>query len=208
MGLSQCVDDVATRVTGGALTTQSRAHVLSWLELLRTWNARIDLTAARSEEELCDLMLADALVLAARVPFGAHLVDVGTGAGAPGLALALVRPDLHVTLVEPLNKRVAFLRSVLGTTGRTDVRLERAKGEDLVARGEQWDVAVARATLAPPAWLALGARLVRDGGSVWVLLAKEPPPELAGVHIAEDVAYAWPLTAATRRAVRYARESA
>ena len=62
-------------------------------------------------------MLADALRPRAAHPRGARVVDVGTGAGAPGLALALLRPDLRVTLVEPLGKRAAFLRTVLGAVG-------------------------------------------------------------------------------------------
>ena len=80
--------------------------VQKWLDLLAEWNARMDLTAARTEDERIDLMLADALALAPRIAEGARVVDVGTGAGAPGLALALLRPDLETTLVEPLTKRV------------------------------------------------------------------------------------------------------
>src|SRR5207244_4408464 len=107
--------------------------------------------AARGGDELVDLMLADALVLATRLAPGARVVDVGTGAGAPGLAIALARPDLVVTLCEPLAKRVSFLRTVLGTVGRTDVTLVAKRGEELAA--DAWDVAMARATLAPPSWL-------------------------------------------------------
>jgi 16S rRNA (guanine527-N7)-methyltransferase len=123
-------------------------------------------------------------------------VDVGAGAGAPGLALALLRPDLKVTLAEPLAKRVAFLRTVIGTLGRTDITLVRERGEKL--KGD-WDVAISRATLPPAEWLPLGLRLAP---SVWVLLAKEPPPP---GDIAEDHAYVWPRTGAARRAVRYER---
>lgn len=207
MSLAECIDAVVEGLrgagVGAGLTDEPRRHVEQWLALMKTWNARMDLTAAKRDEELADVMLADALVLAARVPFGASVVDVGSGAGAPGLALALARPDLKVTLVEPLNKRVAFLRTVLGTTGRIDVRLERGKGEDCAARGEKWDVAMARATLAPPDWLALGARLVEPGGSVWVLLAKEAAPSLDAAAIEEDVAYELPHARSARRAVRY-----
>lgn len=174
-----------------------------WLDRLVAWNARIDLTAARSEDELADLMLADALALASRLPAGARVVDVGTGAGAPGLALGLARPDLDVTLAEPLQKRVAFLRTVLGELGAPNLRVRRDRGEALAAAGARFDVAMARATLPPPAWLALGAELVAPGGSVWVLLAREPAPALAGWSIADDVAYRWPLTGAERRLVRY-----
>jgi 16S rRNA (guanine527-N7)-methyltransferase len=180
----------------------------SWLSLVRAWNARIDLTAARSDDELVDLMVADAAELASRLPAGARVVDVGSGAGAPGVALAVLRPDLRVTLVEPLQKRVAFLRTVVGSVfgapGRPEV--VRARGEDL-AGAKAFDVAVSRATLTPPAWLALGHALA-PGGDVWVLLARDDPPALDGREVADDLRYAWPLTGAERRAVRYAPRSA
>jgi 16S rRNA (guanine527-N7)-methyltransferase len=186
----------------GELDERARARLVAWLARLEEWNHRIDLTAARSRAELVDLMIADALVLAPRLAHGSRLVDVGTGAGAPGLALALVRPDLRVTLVEPLGKRAAFLRTVLGEAGRADVAIERARGEALASR-RAWDIATSRATLAPQAWLDLGATLAAPGGSVWVLLAREDAPEHARATIDSDVTYAWPLTGAARRAVRY-----
>ncbi len=184
----------------------TRAPITTWLELLRDWNRRIDLTAARSDDELVDLMLADALVLARRepsllLPEGAAVVDVGTGAGAPGLALALLRPDLRVTLVEPLAKRVSFLRTVIGTLGRTDIELRRERGEDVLAKSPRaWDVAISRATLAPAAWVPLALQLAP---AAWALLAREEPPVVDDARVDEDVTYAWPLTGATRRAVRF-----
>jgi 16S rRNA (guanine527-N7)-methyltransferase len=187
---------------GSALDARALAAVLTWLERLEEWNARIDLTAARSPEELVDLMLADVIVLSAHIPQCARLVDVGAGAGAPGLGLALVREDLRVTLVEPRGKRASFLRTVLGATGRADVAVERARGEALAGR-RAWDVAVSRATLSPPRWLELGSTLAAPGGSVWVLLAKEPPPVHPRAAIDGDYGYVWPLTGSPRRAVRY-----
>ncbi|MFO0679063.1 MAG: RsmG family class I SAM-dependent methyltransferase [Polyangiaceae bacterium] len=187
---------------GVRLSPTSTSHLETWLDGIATWNARIDLTAARSDDELLDLMLADALVVSKHVPEGASVVDVGTGAGAPGFALALARPDLRVTLVEPLAKRVSFLRTMIGTTLRTDVTLVRDRGESIRARGTTFDVAMARATLAPPEWLALGASLVRPGGDVWVLLAREPAPSGVGTAI-ETIPYTWPRTGAERTLVRY-----
>jgi 16S rRNA (guanine527-N7)-methyltransferase len=188
------------------------AQIVAWLDLLVTWNQKIDLTAARTAEELVDLMLADALVLARHEPVGVAVVDVGSGAGAPGLALGIVRPDLALTLVEPLAKRVAFLRTVLGHLGSTAKttpaaprRVHRGKGEDLAVPGAAFDTAVARATLPPAEWLDLGARLTRPSGAVWVLLAREPALEASGWEIVADERYTWPLTGAERRAVRYRR---
>jgi 16S rRNA (guanine527-N7)-methyltransferase len=190
----------------GGVAESARKPIATWLELLGQWNARIDLTAARTEDELIDLMLADALVLArtepARlVPEGASVIDVGTGAGAPGLALALLRPDLRVTLVEPLAKRASFLRTVIGTLGRTDIELRRERAEDVVRlHPAKWDVAISRATLPPAMWVPLALRLAPTG---WALLAREEPPAVPGTKITEDIAYSWPLTGAPRRAVRF-----
>jgi len=180
-----------------------------WLDLLATWNARVDLTAARSPDELVDLMLADAMVLSTRVPANARVIDVGTGAGAPGLALAVLRPDLDVTLVEPLAKRSAFLRTVIGTLKLSRVALDPHNGDQVATRRSgAWEVALARATLGPTEWLALASRLVTDTGAAWAFLAKEPNPTHADLAVVEEVAYVWPLTGAKRRLVRYARPPA
>jgi 16S rRNA (guanine527-N7)-methyltransferase len=192
----------AANALGTAIDVTAQAHVGAWLARLDEWNARIDLTAARSEDELVDLMLADALVLAPRIPPAAYLVDVGTGAGAPGLALALLRPDLKVTLVEPLGKRASFLRTVIGEVGRVDIILERARGEAL-ARASTWSVAVSRATIPPPEWLDLGTRLASPDGIVWVLLAEDGAPSHPRARIEADFEYVWPLTGVRRRAIAY-----
>jgi 16S rRNA (guanine527-N7)-methyltransferase len=192
----------AAGALGQELGDGSLAAIEAWLERLTEWNARIDLTAARTPEELVDLMLADALVLGPGFAEGARLVDVGSGAGAPGLAVALLRPDLRVTLVEPLGKRASFLRTVVGATGRTDVAIERKRGEALAGR-RAWDVALSRATLAPAEWLDLGLTLVAPGGHVWVLVASEEPPVSARAVLEEDRRYVWPLTGVQRRALRY-----
>jgi 16S rRNA (guanine527-N7)-methyltransferase len=131
------------------------------------------------------------------------VVDVGTGAGAPGLPLAILRPDLEVTLVEPLQKRVALLRMTQGKLRQLGVapglEVRRGKGEDLVGR-EHYDVAVSRATLAPPRWLELGGRLAKE---VVVLVAQHEPPERQGWVVVDDHRYEWPRTGAQRRMIVY-----
>jgi len=184
--------------------------VLSQLmDLVVLWNRRIDLTAARSPEELVDLYVADAALLsvctapaeAAGTP--TRWADVGSGGGAPGLGMAAMRGDLRLTLVEPRAKRVAFLRTALAIVGRTDVELRRARSEQLDDR--QWEVACSRATLPPVQWLQEGARLATQ--AVWVLLARGEPPALGGWRIDLDVRYPWPLTGVSRRAVRFVPET-
>lgn len=181
------------------------------LDLVVTWNARVDLTAARDERELVDLYLADALVLAARHPRALEprdaeaWTDVGSGAGAPGLVLALLRPDLQLTLVEPRAKRIAFLRTAVGSLNlsRPAQLVDRRSSELLAASSE---VAVSRATFAPAEWLAEGARLARN--TVWVLLARAEVPVLSGWRVTQQVDYRWPLTGAERHAVAFTAEAA
>jgi 16S rRNA (guanine527-N7)-methyltransferase len=192
----------AARSLGVALEGRAAGDLTTWLERLEEWNDRIDLTAARSREELIDLMLADAFILAEELPPGASVIDVGTGAGAPGLALALIRADLRVTLVEPLGKRASFLRTVVGAVGRSDVMLERARGEAMAGRGP-WTAAISRATLPPGAWLDLGTTLVGPGGVVWVLLAKDAVPHHPRATLQRERTYAWPLTGSERRIAAY-----
>jgi 16S rRNA (guanine527-N7)-methyltransferase len=194
---------------GTALDENALQRVATWFDLIATWNAKVDLTAARTPEELADLMLADAFVLARHESTGRAVVDVGSGAGGPGLALHLARPDLATTLVEPLQKRVSFLRTVVGQwghrTGSGSVHVVRARGEDLANSQSQFETAVSRATLPPDPWLRLGEGLVSREGAIWVLLARESPPDLAGWKIGVDETYEWPLTGARRRALRYKR---
>lgn len=183
---------------GAPTRAEHLPRVVSLLRRVLEWNARLDLTAARSADELVDLYLADAWVLAAYGDPAAAWIDVGSGGGAPGLVLAALQPSSRVTLVEPKTKRVAFLRTAAAAVG-LGVTVVRARS-DACADGSA-EVAVARATLPPPAWLREGARLARRG--VWVLLAREAPPELAGWRVDRDLGYEWPLTAVERRAVYY-----
>jgi len=198
-----CVLEMASRF-GVNVSNEIDMRVYTWLDLLVTWNAKMDLTAARSEAELCDLMLADAFALSSRVAPDARVVDIGSGAGAPGLPLALLRPDLKVTLVEPLSKRVSFLRTVIGSVGRVDIDVRRARVEE-IAPGDVWDVAISRATLAPEAWLSAGRGLVGAGGTIWVLLACEEAPSAEGTELLETIEYEWPNQNQIRRAARYQR---
>jgi 16S rRNA (guanine527-N7)-methyltransferase len=208
---ASAIDERVKRVAEGlgvSLAAGPARAIATWIAKVASWNERIDCTAARGDDELVDLMLADALVLSSHLALDRTVVDVGSGAGAPGLPLALARPDLSVTLVEPLQKRVALLRTAVGelvASGAAPERLPRVlrkRGEEIARAGERFDVAISRATLPPPEWLALGVELA-PAGEVWVLLAQGDPPAREGWRITADVRYSWPLTGAGRRAVRF-----
>jgi 16S rRNA (guanine527-N7)-methyltransferase len=160
----------------GCNDAQVRA-LLAYAELLLTWSARINLTAASSATALIEVHFPDAFALARRLEDPARVVDVGTGGGLPALPLALLRPGLSLDLCEPIAKKGAFLRTAIRELGLGDrVRVEAARGEVLAGSRPGFDAAISRATFSPADWLALGRRLVRPGGRVFALAAADDVP--------------------------------
>lgn len=169
---------------------------VAWLSELAAWNARLDLTAAKSIPELVELMIGDAVALARIVPRGAVVVDVGTGAGAPGLGLACARPDLGITLVEPLQKRCAFLRQAIARAKRPAVRLLHGRLEAASEAMGEASFVLSRATFAPGEWLRQAADQVSAGALVAVLLAKEEVP--ADPRVVQRAVHPYALAASGR----------
>ena len=108
-------------LAGAALDALSR-----YLDLLSDWSARVNLTGARDASERVRLLVAP-VVPAAGLPGPGPLLDVGSGNGSPGLVLALLRPDLPVTLLEPRQRRWAFLREAARAAGAPNVSALRAR---------------------------------------------------------------------------------
>ena len=118
-----------------------------YVELLATAGVERGLIGPREAPKLWDRHVLNCLALTSLVPPGATVADLGSGAGLPGLVLAIGRPDLTVTLVEPLQRRTTFLDEVIDELGLEDVRVVRGRAEELHGR-ERFDVVTARA-LAP-----------------------------------------------------------
>jgi 16S rRNA (guanine527-N7)-methyltransferase len=161
-----------------ALGDAEASRLARYAELLLAWGARINLTGARTAAELVDDHLADAFAVATAIPASAErLVDVGAGAGLPGIVLAILNPELECTLLEPRQKRWAFLQEArrelrIGNLSPLCVRLE----EHLEAHDfRPYDVAVSRATWPVEEWLARGSALV-DRGTVLALEGRNGGP--------------------------------
>ena len=124
-----------------------------YLKLLQEWNSRMDLTATLEEEEIFDRHFMDSLTVLRTelILSDTSMIDIGTGAGFPGMVLAMARPDLKVTLLDAQRKRLRFLEAVQEATGTNNVKIVHARAEDGsrdVRHREKYDLAVARA-LAP-----------------------------------------------------------
>jgi 16S rRNA (guanine527-N7)-methyltransferase len=138
-----------------------------YLDLLLKWNARTNLTAIRDPEEMVERHFGESLftaraLLAREGPACQTLLDLGSGAGFPGVPIQLALPELRVTLAESQNKKAAFLREVVRSLGlKTKIWADRA--ENLPA-GTVFDVVAMRAVDNPAAALAAGRRLLSPGG--------------------------------------------
>ncbi len=121
-----------------------------YLNLLKEWNARMDLTAALEDEEIVDRHLMDSLTVL-KTEYAApdsRWIDVGTGAGFPGLVLAMARPDFSVTLMDAQQKRLNFLQAVMDASGIGNARTVHLRAEEGARKKEyreQFDFAAARA---------------------------------------------------------------
>ena len=150
-----------------------------WAVLLEKWNRRIALTTVIEPRALAERHLLDASLVAVDPAAGEHLVDVGAGAGVPGLPLAVLRPDLRVTLVERVAKKIAFLRAAVDALGLGNVTVLRTDLVQLPAH--EFDRAVSRALMAPADWLAAAKPLVRSGGRVGLMVARLD--DLSGLEV-------------------------
>src|SRR5882724_1266063 len=117
---------------GLQLTDRQEEQFLLFRRELLDWNTRINLTAIVDPEEVQIKHFLDSLSLLALYTHDqARVIDIGTGAGFPGLPLKIVRPDWHVTLLEATGKRVTFVRHMLDCLGLENIEVVQGRAEDL-----------------------------------------------------------------------------
>ncbi len=137
-----------------------------YAELLKDWNTRINLTAITDDEEIKVKHFQDSLSILPFLKEGT-LADIGTGAGFPGLPVAIERPDIQVTLVDSLDKRVKFLQCVVDTLELKNVKCIHARAEDFGRDPdfrESFDYVTARAVASMPVLLEYCLPLLKNKG--------------------------------------------
>lgn len=186
---------------GLAPPAQALEQLLDYVELLVRWNATYNLTAVRDPLDMITRHLLDCLAVAPYVQ-GDNLADLGSGAGLPGIPLAILAPAREHVLIDSNGKKTRFLREAVRALGLNNVRVEQARVED--ARG-QFDCITSRAFATLKDMLVLGGHLLAPGG-IWLamkgLLNKDEllamPP---GFHVAEVRPLAVPGLGAARHVV-------
>jgi 16S rRNA (guanine527-N7)-methyltransferase len=160
----------------------------AYLSLILRWNARVNLTAIRDEEAILSRHFVESILCARALSAGiATLLDFGSGAGFPGIPIALCRPEIAVTLAESQGKKAAFLQEavrILGLGISAKVHAQRA--ESLSA---QFDCVTLRAVDRMPQAVKAASRLVAPHG--WLALMTTRA-ELAGLQTIAGAAFSWP----------------
>jgi len=173
------LEDLGQEFSGGV--AESYATLLGELE---RWNRKVNLTAIRDPQEMITGHLLDSLV--AR-PFleGARVLDVGTGAGFPGLPLAIVEPQREFILVDSNNKKIQFVQHVAGLLGLDNVTAVKARTEDY-APGDRFDTVIARAVAALPRLLEIAGHHVGEDGVFVALKGRQLAEELEQIPVGWD----------------------
>jgi 16S rRNA (guanine527-N7)-methyltransferase len=164
----------AADIFGSALD-QARHYA----ELLATDGVTRGLIGPRETDRLWDRHLLNCAVLADLLPEHERLVDIGSGAGLPGIVLAMLRPSVEVTLLEPLLRRSVFLEECVVELGLANVVVLRARAEDKAAGQLRADIATARAVAPLDRLAGWAAGLLRPGGQLLAIKGQSAEADLA-----------------------------
>jgi 16S rRNA (guanine527-N7)-methyltransferase len=157
------------------LTPTQATQTLSYFHLLLRWNEKINLTAIRNEAECVTRHFGESLYVSRHLQLHGTLLDIGSGAGFPGLALKIVFPELSITLLEPVTKKRAFLKEAARVCGFDHVAVRGDRLEELTSAtpAPAFDYATMRAVGNLDVLVPLAAQCLKPEGSVLLWLSQE-----------------------------------
>ena len=166
------------------LNEETANRLERYAELLVEWNGKMNLTAITDPDEIIIKHFYDCLLFLKHneIPQKAKVIDVGTGAGFPGLVLKIARPDIKITLLDSLNKRLTFLNEVANDLG-LEVETLHSRAEDagkMPQYREKYDIATARAVARLNVLSEYCLPFVKKGGSFVAMKGPTAPEELDG----------------------------
>ena len=169
---------------GLTLSADQISQLIAYLELLLRWNKKINLTGIRDGESCVTRHFGESLYLGRWVSLHGRLLDIGSGAGFPGLSLKIIFPDLSVTLLEPVAKKRAFLKEVARVCGMSLVEVRGGRLEDFVGgqSAPVFDSATARAVGHLEHLIPLAGRCLKPGGELFLWLSHQQAGELGQIH--------------------------
>ena len=196
--------DLAAGLDALGLDAGSEAKLRAYLALLEKWNRVYNLTAIRAPEGMLTHHLFDSLAVAPYLAEVAALLDVGSGGGLPGIPLAIVRPRMRVTLIDPVAKKTAFLLQAKGELALENLTVVTARAEDYRPQA-RFDGIIARAFATLAEFVRASRPLLAPGGRWYAMKGKYPVEEIVAlpgdVAVVQSATLAVPGLAAQRHLI-------
>jgi len=159
----------------GRYFPERQAEIRAFAEFLATAGIERGLIGPREGERIWERHIFNCLPVTELIPQGASVFDIGSGAGLPGIVIALARPDLKVTLIEPLERRVEFLKEA---TAGTEIEVIRGRAQDVKKTA---DYVTARAVAPLEKLKKMSWHMVKTGGALLAMKGESAATEMAGV---------------------------
>ncbi len=165
-----------------ALSDEVQKKLLAYMALLQKWNKVYNLTAVRDPLEMVTLHLLDSLSVLPYVN-SKNLLDVGSGGGLPGVVLAICKPELQVTTIDAVQKKVIFMRQVKGELGLDNLTPVHARVEDFKPIAP-FEIVISRAFSEIALFINLTKHLIAENGQWLAMKGVMPADELEGLPLA------------------------
>jgi 16S rRNA (guanine527-N7)-methyltransferase len=175
-----------------AVTPQQQEQLMDYLGLMFKWNAVYNLTSLRDPQQMVTHHVLDSLAAVPAFAAAKNILDVGSGGGLPGIVLAIVRPDAHVSMIDTVHKKTAFLTQVKAELGLANVTVYTARVEQLQV-SDKFDVITSRAFADLSDFVNWSAHLLQDGGRYIALKGVAPKDEQERLPAAWKVSGVQPL---------------
>jgi len=160
--------------------TQEKA--IAYGEILATRGIEWGLIGPKEGDRIWDRHIANCLPITKLIPKGVSLIDIGSVAGLPGIVIALARPDLKITLLEPLARRYEFLKGVAAELS-LDITIHRGKAE---SEKGKFDIVTARAVAPLPKFIPMTWHLVKPGGAILAMKGAAAAQEIKEAKVPKD----------------------
>lgn len=177
-------EGVVQKAFGIRLTPLQMQHLIRYVSLLKEWSVRVRLISKGDRDYIWERHIIDCLAVVPFVPSSGTLLDFGSGAGLPGIPIAIALPNVDVHLLEPARMKTLFLNHVVQDLGLTNVKIVRARSEELAQNDEyreQYEYIVARAVSALPNLWKLVSPLLSSSGQLVSLKGPNVGEELVGL---------------------------
>jgi 16S rRNA (guanine527-N7)-methyltransferase len=160
--LKNCPIELETDVLLESVAEQLVLYLNEW----KKWNGKINLTAERGELSVINKHIYDSLQYARAILTTGSLIDIGSGAGFPGIPIKVVRPKLEVVLIESQRKRANFLKRAINSIGLSGIECVHGRSEDCSSFLDKYDYVTFRHVLEPRISLQLGTNFLKPDGSL------------------------------------------